>query len=380
MTEDIDEGYEEKEIDKQVKSWDRHIGRWMFDGVKPGYSPQTERALRLSPEVRVPVPEDVYEMAQNSPKSESWRRSLNKYALGKFVSEESGKKVVTTQEEPVFPVFDDNDDDVRTKVSKLRRSKSFHSKHTVTIPPHPAPASSTPMKTSADSPANSPLAKVQAKPHPNSAAIIPIRNALGSPIKSTTPFKAQTSTTTPLQNAATSTSSPVRSATPTKSSEDQVTTPTPSGDTTSNLVNKPQTNRPLPTTGNVSSVTPPVVGNLVQEKAKLFGPTAHVKRSQSLSVRDYQRPVKYLQRNDKFVPTANNSPPVISPTAKKNTTSRQVLQNTVTTNSPVSEMTENISVDQSTVKDSPVDIPWQAAIINSKGIPWQARAAGNITK
>ena len=364
MTEEIDEGYEEKEIDKQVKSWDRHIGQWVFDGVKPGYSPQAERALRVSPEVRVPVPEDVYEMAQNSPKSESWKRSLNKYTLGRFVPEEPKM----TQEEPVFPLFDDDDEDNVRKVSKLRRSKSLHSKHKITIPPRPASASSVPMKSSADSPAISPLTKVQAKPRPHSAATTPLHNSSDNPVKSVTPNNSAT----PLQNAALTTSSPVRSATPTKPS---VTTPTPSEDT-KNLVNKPHISR-SPAAGNVSSVTPPVVGNLVQEKAKLFGPTAIVKRSQSLSTRNYQRPVNH---NDKFISAANNSPPVTRPATMKNTPSPQEIQNTATASPPLSNTTY---IDQSSVKEltnNLIDVPWQAAMINSEGIPWQARADSNSTK
>jgi len=359
MTEGIDEGYEEKEIDKQVKNWDRHIGQWVFDGVKPGYSPQTERALRISPEVRVPVSEEAYEKAQNSPKSESWRRSLNKYKLGQFVPEEHHNRM--TQEEPVFPVFDDEDDNVK-KVSKLRRSKSLHSKHKITVPPCPASATSIPMNTSANSPTISSLSKVQAKPRPHSAATAPLHNASESSIKSFTPTKSYNSTT-PLKYTKTPTGSPVKSATPTKPS---VTTPTHSEDTNS-LVNNP---RP-PTAGNVSSVTPPVVGNLVQEKAKLFGPTANVKRSQSLSTRNYQRPVKHLQHNKKF---GSTSPPVTSP---KNTTSPHITQNT---SPPVSDTK---AVEQSSVKEltnSPIDVPWQAAMTDSEGIPWQARAASNSIK
>jgi len=311
----------------------------------------------------VPVPEDVYEMAQNSPKSESWKRSLNKYTLGRFVPEEPKM----TREEPVFPVFDDDEDNVR-KVGKLRRSKSLHSKHKITIPPRPASASSIPMKTSVDSSAISPLTKVQAKSRPHSAATTLLHNSTVGPVKSVTPTKTY-SCTTPFQNSEPPTSSPV---TPTKPS---VATPALSGDT-NHLVKKLQTSR-SPAAGNVSSVTPPVVGNLVQEKAKLFGPTANVKRSQSLSTRNYQRSVKH---NDKFVSAANNSPPVTGPATMKNTSNPQEIQNTATTSPPISNTTY---IDQSSVKEltnSPVDVPWQAAMINSEGIPWQARAANNSTK
>ena len=361
QSEDIDEGYEEKEIDKQVKSWDRQIGQWVFDGIKPGYSPQTERALRSSPEVRVPISKDVYEMAQNSPKCESWRRSLNKYTPGRFIAEyrkEDGKGDKVTQEEPVFPVMFDDDDDVK-KVSKVRRSKSFHAKHTVTIPSRPSSASSVPTRTSADSSAVSPLAKVIAKPRPHSAVTAPVHNASGSPVRSATP-------TTTLQNTITPTGSPVRAATPTK---DSVTAPT--------VVKKPQT------TANASSITPPVAGTLIQEKAKLFGTTTRVKRSQSLLAKNYQKPVKYLQRDDQFVPAANNSPPATNPLATippeiNNTASpRAVVQNNSTTDPPVSGRAGHSPVKEPAI---PVGIPWQAAMIDGEGIPWQARVAGNSFK
>ena len=249
----------------------------------------------------------------------------------------------------MFPVVFDDDDDVK-RVSKVRRSKSFHAKHTVTIPSRPSSASSIPTGISADSSAVSPLAKVIAKPRPDSAVIAPVHNASGSPVRSATP------TTTLFQNTITPTGSPVRAAAPTK---DSVTAPT--------VVKKPQT------TANASSITPPVVGTLIQEKAKLFGSTTRVKRSQSLLAKNYQRPVKYLQRDDQFLPAANNSPPAINDTASP----QAVVQNNSTTDPPVSGRAGHSPVKEPAI---PVGIPWQAAMIDGDEIPWQARVAGNSFK
>ena len=141
----MEESPELEKIRQTMESFETQSKGWYFEGIKPGSSPQMEPHQRRSSQVRLPVPDSLYNEIGNEDEDENWATSLVQPDMGRFytpenspilqlrgVQDESQESPLARSEaseqeqlESSSEVALENQDNMSEDISSSRRSRSF---------------------------------------------------------------------------------------------------------------------------------------------------------------------------------------------------------------------------------------------------------------